>query len=227
MRESTITARLVAEFVGTMALVYIGILVLSNGDGGGPVGVALAHGLTIAALASATMMVSGGHLNPAVTIGIWVGGKIRGGDAVGYIMAQLAGGLTGGLLAQLSLTDTAHSALAGVPTLGPGVQLATGILVEAILTFLLVFVVYGTGVDSRFGGRIAGLAIGLTVTLDILAGGPITGAAMNPARWLGAALPAQDPSMIDMLVVYTVGPIVGAVAAGLLYSRVLAAKPEA
>lgn len=233
MADRSFTAKLVAESVGTFALIYIGVLAIAHlgGSGGsaGLVGIALAHGLTIAALASATMMVSGGHLNPAVTFGAWVGGKIKGQDALSYVLAQLAGGLAGGLLAQISLSTMQLTSPVGVPSLAPSLAaagntgLATGILIEAILTFLLVFVVYGTGIDSRFGGRLGGLAIGLTVTLDILAGGPLTGAAMNPARWFGAAVPA---GFYDNAIVYIVGPLLGAGAAGLLYSRVVAERPS-
>jgi len=215
------TSKLVAEFVGTFALIFVGVLVITNG-GASLTGVALAHGLTIAVMVSATMVISGGHLNPAVTFGAWVGGKIRGGDAIGYVLAQLAGGAAGGLLAKICLGGD----MGGIPDLGfypsgARVPVEAGILIEAILTFFLVFVVYGTGIDSRFGGRIGGLAIGFTVALDILAGGPLTGAAMNPARWFGAAFPAHHWANG---IVYIVGPLLGGGAAGLLYSRVLS-KP--
>ncbi len=223
MADRSLNAKLVAEFVGTFALIYVGVLVLTNMGSAGLTGVALAHGLAIAVMVSATMMISGGHLNPAVTLGAWVGGKIRGPDAVGYVFAQLAGGATGGLLAQISLSGRTTTIAAGVPALGSDVSLAAGILIEAILTFFLVFVVYGTGIDARFGGRIGGLAIGLTVALGILASGPLTGGAMNPARWFGAALPAQEWANAT---VYIIGPLLGGAAAGLLYSRVLAPKAQ-
>lgn len=220
-QDRNLTQKIVAEFVGTLALIFVGVMVLSHGRAELS-GVALAHGLTIAVMVSATMMISGGHLNPAVTAGVWAGGKIGGRNAVAYILAQMAGGAAGGLLAKICLGGTATGM--GVPALGEyandtGVTWGAGILIEAILTFFLVFVVYGTGIDTRFGGRIGGLAIGFTVALDILAGGPLTGAAMNPARWFGAALAAQQ--WRDMIV-WTAGPVLGGLAAGLLYSRVLA-----
>ncbi|MES2154846.1 MAG: aquaporin [bacterium] len=224
--DRSTSAKIIAEFIGTFTLIYVGILVLSNGGGAGLTGAALAHGLAIAVMVSATMMISGGHLNPAVTFGAWVGGKIRGGEAMSYVLAQLAGGAAGGLLAKLSLGGVNGGA--GVPALGhyadgTAVPVEAGILIEAVLTFFLVFVVYGTGIDARFGGRIGGLAIGLTVALDILAGGPLTGAAMNPARWFGAALPAQQWRQAS---VYLVGPLLGGALAGLVYSRFLSAKPS-
>lgn len=216
----SLPAKLVCEFVGTFALLYVGVLVLSSsGPAAGLVGVALAHGLTIAVMASATMLISGAHFNPAVTLGALVAGKIRFPDAVAYVLVQLLGGLAGGYLARESLGGA--SIVAGVPDLAASVTPMTGVLVEAVLTFFLVFVVFGTGIDSRFGGRIGGLAIGLTVTLDILAGGPITGAAMNPARWLGAAVPADHYANA---LVYFAGPAFGAIAAGLLWMLVLLPK---
>ena len=212
----------VAELVGTMTLIYVGILVLSVGGGGKHlVEVALAHGLAIAVMVSATMSISGGQLNPAVTIGLLAARKISPAQAGLNVVAQLVGGLVGGYLALASLPST--SIVPGVPDLAPGVGVGTGILVEAVLTFFLMFVVMGTGVDPRFGGRIGGLAIGLTVAMDILAGGPITGAAMNPARWFGAAIPASHTANA---LVYVVGPILGAIVAALVYDAVLLDRPR-
>jgi glycerol uptake facilitator-like aquaporin len=102
----------------------------------------------------------------------------------------------------------------------------TGILVEAILTFFLVFVVMGTGVDPRFGGRIGGLAIGLTIAMDILAGGAITGGAMNPARWFGSALPTNHFVSAQVSLVYIVGPLLGGILAAVLYDAVFLEKPR-
>lgn len=208
-----------AELVGTFTLIYIGILVLSVAGGGKHlIEVAFAHGLAIAVMVSATMSISGGQLNPAVTIGLLTIKKISPSQAGINILAQLVGSVLGGYLAWASLgfanAGGAPVIVSGVPDLGAGVTTGTGILVEAILTFFLVFVVMGTAVDARFGARLGGLAIGLTVAMDILAGGPITGAAMNPARWFGAALAA---SHMNNAIVYIVGPILGAIAAAVLY----------
>lgn len=225
--EATSAQKVVAEFIGTFALIYIGVLVLvAPGGGKHLVEVALAHGLVIGVMASATMVISGGQLNPAVTIGLLVGRRISPVEAGLNILAQLAGGVLGGYLALASLSGAAITG--GVPDLASSggvytVSVGTGILVEAILTFFLVFVVFGTAVNPRFGGRIGGLAIGLTVVLDILAGGPITGAAMNPARWIGAAIPAGHYANA---VVYLVGPLLGAAAAGALWGYFLLPAEE-
>lgn len=220
MEEGPSWKKGVAELIGTFALIYVGVLVLVGGFGapgrGDLVAIALAHGFTIAVMVSATMSISGGQLNPAVTIGLLVGRKVSVGQAGVNILMQLVGGVLGGYLAMASLGGA--DITGGVPDLGAGVSIGQAILVEAILTFFLVFVVYGTAIDRRFGARIGGLAIGLTVALDIMAGGPITGAAMNPARWLGAAIPAAH---FANALVYIVGPILGAVAAGLVYTKVL------
>lgn len=201
------------------------MLVLTGGMGGSGDGVAiaLAHGLAIACLVSATMTISGGQLNPAVTIALLSIRKISGGQAGINVLMQLVGGTLGGYFALFAMGGDAATIVPGVPDLAAGVSLVRGIFIEAVLTFLLMFVVMGTAVDPRFGARVGGLAIGLTVALDILAGGPLTGAAMNPARWVGAALPAMH---FANALVYFIGPILGAVAAALLYNAVLMDEPR-
>jgi aquaporin TIP len=215
-----------AELVGTFALIYVGVLVLTAGGQAllangfkDLVAVALAHGLTIAVMVSATMNISGGQLNPAVTLALLATGRISPMQAGVNVLAQLVGGVLGGLLAKASIGGA--SIAPGIPALANGVGFWQGVLVEAILTFFLVAVVFGTAIDNRFGARIGGLAIGFTVALDILAGGPITGAAMNPARWFGPAL-AQG-TFPDTLV-YILGPVAGGVLAGLLWHHVLMPK---
>lgn len=212
----------VAELVGTGALCFIGILALTAG---GPelfangtknlVAVALAHGLTIAVMVSATMHISGGQLNPAVTFGLWITRKIGTVQAAINCVAQIAGAAGGALLAKIAIGG---AITAGIPALSANVSTTQGIVTEAVLTFFLVFVVFGTAVDPRFGGKLGGLAIGCTVALDILAGGPITGGAMNTARWLG---PALAQGVFPNPVVYLVGPLVGAAAASILWTTVL------
>ena len=222
----------VAELIGTLALIYVGVLVLVGGFGKGATpdltAIALAHGLTIAVMASATMSISGGQLNPAVTVGLLAARKISVSQAGINIFCQFVGGLLGGYLAYWSLDQV--DITGGVPQLGAGVEWGQAILVEGMLTFFLMFVILGTAVDPRFGARIGALAIGFTVALDIMAGGPITGAAMNPARWVGAAIPAmQNAASTAFLkdgLVYFVGPILGAVVAALLYEHVLMDRPR-
>lgn len=221
---------LLAEAVGTFALIYIGIGVIAHFHKvpGGLLAIALGHGLAIAVMVSATAAASGGHLNPAVTAGAYMGGKIEGSQALCYVIAQLAGATLGALSASLSFSAPILTSLGldpsglsvvelGTPDLALGMGPRRGMLVEAILTFLLVFVVYGTGIDARKPG-IGGLAIGLTVAMGILFGGPLTGAAMNPARVFGPALVSGH---WNHHLVYWIGPLLGGIVAGLIYGRYL------
>jgi MIP family channel proteins len=213
---------LVAEFIGTFALIFVGVGAIAvdgiTHGGAGLVGIALAHGLTIAVMVSATAAISGGHLNPAVTIAALVGGKIDARGALGYILAQCAGAIFAAFMITLAIPAPALAAVnMGTPALGAGIGLGQGLVTEAVLTFFLAFVVYGTAIDQR-APKVGGLFIGLTVTLDILVGGPITGAAMNPARHLGPALLGGG---LDNLWLYWVGPLIGGALAGLVYHNVL------
>jgi MIP family channel proteins len=208
-----------AEFIGTFALIFIGVGSIHNDPG--LLGVALAHGLTIAVMVSATGAISGGHLNPAVTVGLLVGNRIELRKAIAYWAAQLLGAFAAGILLVNVLGDGMQSGVAavarGTPDLGRGVGPIRGMVIEAVLTFFLVFVVYGTAVDPR-APKLGGLAIGLTVALDILFGGPLTGAAMNPARTFGPALASAH---WNNHLVYWIGPMAGGALAGLVYGRFL------
>lgn len=209
-----------AEFVGTFALIFVGIGAIKTA-GHDVLGVALAHGLTIAAFVSATMHISGGQLNPAVTFGLLCGGHMTIANAIRYWISQLLGGFTAALIC-LGLFGR-DVVVTGTPQLAINLNPAQGILVEGILTFFLVFVVYGTAVDER-GRRVAGFAIGSTITLDILFGGPLTGAAMNPARVFGPALAAN---FWHDHYVYWLGPLVGSALGGLVYGLFMERKPAA
>lgn len=210
---------LVAEFIGTFALIFVGVgaIAVTTADKRGPdlVAVALAHGLTIAVMVSATAAISGGHLNPAVTLGALVGGKIEILGAVGYWIAQFLGGIAGALVLKLTIpAGQLKNAGFGIPVPGGGITPSEALILELVLTFFLMFVVYGTAMDAR-APRVAGLFIGLTVTLDILIGGPITGAAMNPARFLGPAL--VNASQLGFIWIYLIGPAAGGAAAAALW----------
>jgi MIP family channel proteins len=212
----------VAEFIGTFALIFIGVGAIHNNAnpaaGMGLLGVALAHGLTIAVMASATGGISGGHLNPAVTFGLLIGGKIDLKNSIAYWISQLIGATAAGfLLLSIYGADGVAIVRDGTPNLGKDIGQGTGIIVEMMLTFFLVFVVYGSAVDAR-APKIGGLAIGLTVALDILFGGPLTGAAMNPARTFG---PAVAANFWANHIVYWIGPMAGGALAGLIYGRFL------
>ncbi len=217
-----------AEAVGTFALIFIGAgAIIANQLSGGKVGVvgiALAHGLAIATMVAATGHLSGGHLNPAVTGGFMVTRRLPVGVGVAYILAQLAGASVGGLLLTAAFPEGARQAVhLGTPTLDPTVTAGVGIVVEAILTFLLVFVIFGVAVDSRGASSSAWLAIGLVIAMDILAGGALTGAAMNPARAFGPAL--FSGTWANHLV-YWVGPGLGGGLAAWVYDNVLGAHRE-
>ena len=206
-----------AEFVGAFALIFIGAgAALAAGPTSEPelVAVALAHGLVIAVMVSAVGHISGGHFNPAITLGFLVTGRLAPLLAGVYWVAQFAGAILAAVLLRWIFDDQTEGNL-GAPVLNPSIQPEAGLLIEAILTFFLVWVVFATAADPRGTFKsIAGLAIGLTITLDILAGGPITGAAMNPARALGPELVQWEWS--DFWI-YIIGPLVGGGGAALLY----------
>ncbi len=209
------TQKLAAEFIGTFALIFVGVASICVNAG--LVGVALAHGLTIAVMVSAMGYISGGFYNPAVTFGALVGGKIGVKDAVSYTIAQLTGGVFGALAAKAVLpASAAELAKLGTPLLAPEIGAGAGILLELLLTFFLVLAVYGTAMDSR-AANLGGLFIGLTITLDILAGGPLTGASMNPARTFG---PALVGGYWDHHLVYWIGPLLGGGLAAIVHTRI-------
>ncbi len=206
--------KLGAEFIGTFTLIFVGVCAICVNAG--LVGVALAHGLAIAVMASAMGHISGGHYNPAVTMAALVGGKIKAGDAISYMIAQLLGAFVAALAVKAIIPASMYEpASLGTPMLASGISAGSGILMEIILTFFLALVVYGTAIDSR-APKVGGLFIGLTVALDILAGGPISGASMNPARTFG---PALAGGYWDNHIVYWVGPLIGGALAGFIYSK--------
>jgi MIP family channel proteins len=186
--------------------------------------IGLAHGLTIAVMIAALGAISGGHFNPAVTFGFVVTGRMRPITGLLYWVAQLVGATIAGFLL-VGIVGGAAVAN-GTPNLDPKVSTISGIVVEAILTFFLVLVIFGTAVDERAPKSIFPIAIGLTVALDIMAGGPLTGASMNPSRTFG---PALASGMWSNHLVYWIGPLIGGAAAALLQHFVLmeaAPSPE-
>lgn len=220
---SELSRQAVAEAVATFALCFIGAgAILTDrltGGGVGLLGIAFAHGLVLAIMVSATMNISGGHVNPAVTIAILIAGKIRPSAAVVYIVSQLVGGAIAGFLLLAIFPPAIQASVhLGTPALASGVSFGQGVLIEAVLTFFLVFAVFGTAVDKRAPQGIAGFGIGLVLVFDILMGGPLTGASMNPARSFGPALTA---GFWDNHLVYWIGPILGGAIASIIYSKVL------
>ena len=187
---------------------------------GGLLMVAFAFGLPIACLGSAFGAISGAHFNPAVTLGLLVVKKIDVVSAIGYIIVQLLGAYAASMLLG---TVPGFEKYQSVPFSG-AIGLPVAFALEALATFFLMMVVMGTAVDNR-GPKIGAIAIGLTVTFGIIAIGPLTGGCLNPARYVGPALAAGN-SFKEALV-YLAGPIVGAVAAAILYkSLFLESAPE-
>lgn len=216
---SRLSTSLVAELIGTFALIFIGAGAGALGIGG-LLGVAFAHGLVIIGFAYAYGHISGTHINPAVTLGVWAAGKIDAARAFSYIVFQLIGGVLGALALRWVLggTETGLGATTLARNLSAGNATITitpviGFVVEAILTFFLVNQVMNAGISGK-ATIPGGLAIGFTLVFCILMGGPLTGASLNPARTLG---PAVATGNFSDLWVYFAGPILGGVAAGLLY----------
>lgn len=219
---SKLVRPLAAETIGTLLFVFLGagsvVMNAAMAGGLGALGIALAHGVGMAIIVSATMNISGGHINPAVTFGIWIAGKIDAETAAAYVGAQLVGAILGALLIHALLpSGTVHVTLGGTPQLGPSVTLIQGIWVEAVLTFFLVSAVFGTAV-SPDAPKIGGFGIGLAITVDALVGGSLTGAMMNPARALGPAIVAHE---MHGQAVYWIGPLLGAAVAAALWRWVL------
>jgi|TARA_Y100000814_G_scaffold246814_1_gene192364 MIP family channel proteins len=203
-----------AELIGTFLLTFIGGAAIINGDAG-VIGIALAHGLTIALVICSLGHISGAHINPAVTIGFLITGKIEAKDALIYILSQLIGAMLAAYSLKVFVPGAMEASLGG-QSISPNVSIVAAIFIEFVLTFFLVTAIFGTAVDDRGTfSAVAGFGIGLVVTVDILAGGPFTGASMNPARSFG---PAIISGTWENQIVYWVGPIIGGAIASLFYN---------
>jgi MIP family channel proteins len=220
---------LVVEFIGDLLFIFIGSLQATSGTG--VVGAALAHGITIAVLIMGMGHISGGHFNPAVTLGIFVSGNIQLIPALAYIAAQLLGGFVGSLLVRAVVSDATYNMIAGGATIVPDATSWIGaIIIEILMTYFLVHTVLLTAVDTD-SNLLAPLAIGLSILCDIFAGGNVSGASMNPARSLGPCISASifaDHTKLAVSkiwarhYVYWIGPGLGAGIAGLVYKLFLA-----
>jgi aquaporin TIP len=217
MQRNLFTAA-VAEAIGTFALIFIGVLsitavsrVLAPAGLANLTSIGLAHGLTIMVMVAALGAVSGGHFNPAITLGFLVTGRMSAPTGLAYWIAQLVGASLAALLL-LPVLGPRLVAL-GTPALGAGIGFWAGVILEAVGTFFLVLAVFGTTVDSRGLRSVAPVAIGLTIALDIMAFGPLTGSAVNPARAFG---PALASGQWTNQLVYWIGPLVGGALAALL-----------
>lgn len=219
-----------SEFVGTFALIFIGAgsvcadyyLVKSGSQGFGLLGIAVAFGLVVVAIAYSFGYISGAHINPAVTVSMVVLNRMDAKTGFLYIVSQLGGAIFGGYLLKM-LFPAAMAVNLGTCALGSGVTILQAIIMEAVITFFLVFVVYATVIDKRATPALAGLAIGLVVLFGVMVGGAISGGSMNPARVFGPALASGH---FDNHYVWWVGPIAGGVLAGLVYENFFAEKAK-
>ena len=218
--------KLIAEFIGTLWLVLggCGSAVLAAGFpelGIGFVGVSLAFGLTVITMAYAIGHISGCHLNPAVSIGLWVGGRFDGKDVLPYIIAQVIGGIAGAGILFLIASGKPDFALGGFAANGyaehspGGFSMTSALIIEVAMTFIFLFVILGSTYTKAPRG-FAGLAIGLCLTLIHLISIPVTNTSVNPARSTSQALFVGDWA-IDQLWLFWLAPIVSAILAGLLY----------
>ncbi len=218
----------ISEFLGTFILIFVGsgsvcanyMLTKAGQPGLGLLGIAMSYGFAVVAIVYALSYVSGTHINPATTISFWVTKRIDGGTALMYILFQLTGAAAAGLLVKI-MFPAAIAINFGAFSPAPGVSGIQAILMEAMLSFLLVFTVYATVVDKRAAGALAGLAIGLVVVFDVIVGATVSGGAVTPSIAFGPAFASGNFANHQ---VYWIGHCLGAIVAGLVYDLVFAEK---
>jgi aquaporin Z len=227
------TQKYLAEGFGTLALVLFGcgsaVIANANGiglDTTGMVGISLAFGLSVVTMAYTIGHISGCHINPAITVAMLVAGKISVKDALGYIIAQVLGGIGGaGILYMLAVGRPGFNINNGLGQNGwgtgylAGYNVQSAFLAETVFTFLFLLVIFGT-TSKKAVSSFAGLAIGLTLTLIHLVSIPITGTSVNPARSIGPALFVGGAS-INQLWLFIIAPILGGVLAALFWTNVM------
>lgn len=209
-----------AEFIGTMLFVLVGAgsMVANVSGPAGLLGIALAHGVGLAVLVTIMMPISGGHLNPAVSVALWVGDQIDAKTLGRYVAAQLLGAIAGALLIKgLFPASLVRVTSLGTPQLSGAIGLFEGIGLEALFTLVLVSAVFGTAVSPQ-AQRVGGFGIGLALFACAMGGGTLTGAALNPARAFGPALVSWD---WHGQAVYWIGPVLGASVAAVLWKFLL------
>jgi MIP family channel proteins len=213
-----------AEMIGTFGLIFFGVGAILQQQATqtvGTTGIAVAHGLAILIGVYAFGHISGGHFNPSVSFGMWLTRRMSLMKMISYWIAQLLGASLAAWALSMAYQGGPVDVHLGTPAIDPTIGPKMGVAIEAIMTFFLVTVIFGTAVDPRAPAGFAGLAIGFTITMDILMGGALTGAAMNPARAFGPALLShywQDQW------VYWVGPLLGGGVAAILYDRFFLAR---
>ena len=222
-RPPSLARRALAEALGTFALVFAGCgAIVTDAERGGAlgaVGIGLVFGLVILAAIAALGHISGAHFNPAVSAGFWLTRHMPGRETVAYVAAQLAGGVAAALLLWVIWPSQPADLGATAPTIAAG----RALLLEAVMTALLMLVIISVATDTRAVGAPAAIAIGATVALDAMFGGPLTGASMNPARSLAPALVSGH---LADLWIYIAGPVLGAIAGALAYQYVRGEHPK-
>ena len=222
--------KLTAEFLGAFALVFFGAGAACvdwyphSSNALGLLGIALAYGMAMAIMVCALGHISGGHINPAITIGFWVTKRLNTLDTVAYWIAQLAGATAAAFLLKAIIPEDAwHAVALGTPMFAHDFTRLNGMLLEGITTFFLVLTVFATAVDERSSAfrPVAGFAIGISIVLGIMVAGPFTGGALNPARAFG---PALASSHWQNQGIYWVGPLAGGFLAGFLYDSLFLKK---
>lgn len=215
--EANSARKYVAEFIGTFGIVFFGCgSVVVAGEALGLVGIGLAFGLIVGTMVASLGHISGAHINPAVTFMALVTGRMKLPMAGAYLASQMLGGIVAASILK-GVADPALWQATGGGTTSLSVNVLTGLTVEFILTFFLVLVIFGSAIDPR-GSKLGPAAIGAVVALDILVGGSVTGASMNPARTFG---PALLSGTWDHHWVYWVGPLLGSLAAAFVYEKLM------
>ena len=210
-----------AEMFGTMVLVLMGCgtavsLNCTNGDAASVVGTAIAFGLAVVAMAYTIGGISGCHINPAITLGVLLSGRMSGKDAGMYIVFQVIGAIIGSVILFILTSNVATLDGTGANACQDGVSLIGGLLAEIFFTMVFVLVVLGTTDDKKGAGNLAGLAIGLSLILVHLACIRYTGTSVNPARSIGPAI-FQGGDALAQLWIFIVGPFIGAALSALIW----------
>jgi aquaporin Z len=234
--ETNTFSKPAAEFFGTLALILIGcssiVIAGANGATGvGLLGISFAFGLTVVALAYAIGHISGCHLNPAISIGMVVAGRMKAKEAVMYIIAQILGAIAGaGILLLIASGKEGYSLAVnglgqnGYGALSPGhYNLQAGFIVETVFTFIFLFVIFGATSTKNIHGGFAGISIGLTLVLLNIAAIPVTGVSVNPARSIGPALLVGGEA-ISQLWLFIVAPILGSILSAVVWRYLLERK---
>ncbi len=221
--------KFLSELLGTFALVFVGsgcvcadyYLVKSGSQGLGLMGIAIAFGFVVVAIVYSLGYISGAHINPAVTISMIITKRMQAGVGLMYVISQVAGATFAGYLLKLLFPEALSSVFLGTCVLGSNVTVIQAIIMESVITFLLVFVVYATVIDKRATPALSGLAIGFVVLFGVMVGGTISGGSMNPARVFG---PAIASGHFENHYVWWIGPVVGGVFAGMFYEILFSEK---